>query len=134
MYLDTRGFVSGRRNSKSGNSALQSQVPQQPTIIENQIFNNGINAINTYENALADLDCAILASEFMELSLNSSLYNTPDFSAQQIARRKKMATRMTAVLIYHRMEIHRLAGKEKAADRDRVLIENLGFEANGSLF
>gem|GEM_PF-1304417 len=134
MYLDTRGFVSGRRNSKSGNSALQSQVPQQPSIIENQIFNNGINAINTYENALADLDCAILASEFMELSLNSSLYNTPDFSAQQIARRKKMATRMTAVLIYHRMEIHRLAGKEKAADRDRVLIENLGFEANGSLF
>ena len=90
--------------------------------------------MSSYEEALADLDSAILASEFMEFSLNSSLYNTPDFSAQQITRRKKMATRMTAVLIYHRMEVHRRAGKKKAADQDQLSIEKLGFEADGNLF
>ena len=106
----------------------------QPTVSDIRILNPNTNPASSYEAALTDLDCAILASEFMELSLKSSLYNTPDFSAQQIARRKKMATRMTAVLIYHRMEIHRRAGEKKAADQDRMIIENLGFEANGSLF
>ena len=122
MYLDTRGFVSGRRNWQS--TALPS-FDQRPEIL---------NTPSSYENALDDLDCAVLASEFTELALKSSLYNTPDFSAQQIARRKKMARRMTAVLIYHRMEIHRRAGNKQAAARDKEIIEDLGFEANGSLF
>jgi tetratricopeptide (TPR) repeat protein len=122
MYLDTRGFVSGRRNWQS--TALPS-FDQRPGIL---------NTPSSYENALDDLDCAVLASEFTELALKSSLYNTPDFSAQQIARRKKMARRMTAVLIYHRMEIHRRAGNKQAAARDKEIIEDLGFEANGSLF
>ncbi|MCP4479501.1 MAG: hypothetical protein GY818_15555, partial [Planctomycetaceae bacterium] len=122
MYLDTRGFVSGRRNWQS--TALPS-FDQSPGIL---------NTPSSYENALDDLDCAVLASEFTELALKSSLYNTPDFSAQQIARRKKMARRMTAVLIYHRMEIHRRAGNKQAAAQDKKIIEDLGFEANGSLF
>ena len=133
MYLDTRGFVSGRRNWKSSPLAPPAQESQS-TVSDIRILNPNTNPASSYEAALTDLDCAILASEFMELSLKSSLYNTPDFSAQQIARRKKMATRMTAVLIYHRMEIHRRAGENKAADQDRMIIENLGFEANGSLF
>ena len=134
MYLDTRGFVSGRRKWQSKNLSATDQGSEPVTISEFQVLNPNLNAPSSYENALEDLDCAILASEFMELALNSSLYNTPDFSAQQIARRKKMARRMTAVLIYHRMEIHRRAGKKKAAAQDRTTIENLGFEANGSLF
>ena len=136
MYLDTRGFVSGRRNWKSSSlpPSPSAQRSEQPNDSDMQSLTPNANPMSSYEEALADLDSAILASEFMEFSLNSSLYNTPDFSAQQIARRKKMATRMTAVLIYHRMEVHRRAGKKKAADQDQLSIEKLGFEADGNLF
>ena len=114
--------------------APSAQRSKPPNDSDTQTLNLNTNPASSYEDAIADLDSAILASKFMELSLKSSLYNTPDFSAQQIARRKKMATRMTAVLIYHRMEIHRRAGKKKAAIQDRLTIEKLGFEANGNLF
>lgn len=134
MYLDTRGFVSGQRNWKSSPLAPSVQRSEPPNDSDTQTLNLNTNPASSYEDAIADLDIAILASEFMEFSLNSSLYNTPDFSAQQIAQRKKMATRMTAVLIYHRMEIHLRAGKKKAADQDQLSIEKLGFEADGNLF
>jgi tetratricopeptide (TPR) repeat protein len=134
MYLDTRGFVSGRRNWKFSPPANSSNNLEQAAVNQIALLNPIADPPSSYVDALTDLDCAILASEFMELALKSSLYNTPDFSAQQIAQRQKMATRMTAVLIYHRMEIHRRAGKERAADQDRQIIENLGFEADGSLF
>jgi tetratricopeptide (TPR) repeat protein len=139
VFLDTRGFISGRRawsdepwildavtmpGSSGGNpphsTALTGDDPLIPP--------------SSYQEALEDLNFAVLAAEFMDLALNSSLFNSPDLSARQIEKKKKMATRMTAVLLYHRMEVHLRAGNQDAAGRDQSGIERLGFHPGASLF
>lgn len=122
MYLDTRGFVSGRRRwsnetAKSGSSAAAAQI-----------------APSSYRESLEDLNLAVLSAEFMELALNSPLYNTPELSARDVSKKKKMARRMTAVLLYHRMGVHLRGGNKWAAEQDQRSIEQLGFEPDASLF
>jgi hypothetical protein len=139
LYLDTRGFVSGRRQWTGEQprtlqvSTIESETatPGKPKTRKNA---GPPIAPSNYQEALEDMDFAVLAAQFMELALNSSLYNSPDLSAQQIKQKKKMATRMTAVLLYHRMEIHLRAGKKQAAERDQASIERLGFQPGANLF
>ena len=139
LYLDTRGFVSGRRDwigepastvevlTTETASALPGK-PQDDQVLAPEV------APSNYREALEDLNFAVLAAQYMELALNSSLYNSPELSAHQIEQKKKMATRMTAVLLYHRMEVHLRKGNKRAADDDQRSIERLGFQPGASLF
>ena len=140
MYLDTRGFVSGRREwsgeqPDSNRFALFFDTGIGMSKKSKSHKNVDISiAPSNYQEALEDLDFAVLAAEFMELALNSSLYNSPELSARRIEKRKKMATRMTAVLLYHRMEVHLRGGNTEAANQDQRSIERLGFQPDASLF
>ncbi len=128
LYLDTRGFISGRREwNNEPATAIEGNSQAR------QAFTPGV-APSSYRESLEDLDFAVLAAQYMELALNSSLYNSPELTAQQVEQKKKMATRMTAVLLYHRMEVHLRAGNKSAADDDQHNIERLGFQPGASLF
>lgn len=134
LFLDTRGFVSARRPWRGEQRGLS--IDSLRDFAKTRISTNQEIKIppSSYREALEDLDIAVLASQFMELALRSSLYNSPDLSAQQVEIRKKMATRMTAVLLYHRMEIHLRGGNQQAADKDQLSIQRLGFQPGAGLF
>lgn len=118
MYLDTRGFVLGRQ-TWAENDPLWTMIggSEIPPL-----------AVSNYESALEDLDLAILASRFYELAIDTSLYNTPEFSAKAISQEKRSAKRSTAVLLHHRREIHLRGGNQEAAAKDEKEIEQLGFK------
>ena len=123
LYLDTRGFVSGRLDwlGEPGPSDESGPVKTQ-------------TSRSSYAVALRDLDFAVLAAQIRQSALESSIYNTPELSAREIRYLKKEANRMTAVLLYHRMEVHLRARKQDAADAEQLRIEKLGFQPGASLF
>jgi tetratricopeptide (TPR) repeat protein len=127
LYLDTRGFVSGRRAWK-GDTEI---VEQEPNLVA---MSGPGSRPSSYREALEDLDFAVLAAQTSQQALDSPLYNSPEFTAQHVAQLKKMARRMTAVLLYHRMEIHQRGGNSAAAEEDQRRIAELGFQPGSSLF
>ncbi len=122
-YLDTRGFVLGRQswNTASSMSAKIAGIANADLLY------------SSYKEALSDLDLAVLSSQFSQLALESSLYNTPEISSEQIAQRKKYSARTTAVLLHHRKEVHLRGGNKAAAAKDQEQIDSLGFK-DSSLF
>jgi len=122
-YLDTRGFVLGRQSWSESSSKSAKLVG---------VLNSDL-LFSSYQEALSDLDLAVLSSQFSQQALESSLYNTPEFSGEQIQRRKKYAARTTAVLLHHRKEVHLRGGNEEAAAKDQDRINSLGFK-DSSLF
>ena len=150
FFLDTRGFVAGLREWKgdtpevelfvsSNNVPVGGPVPEaalsSSSSSSNASKSRELNIpISSYEEALEDLDYAVLAARYSELALDSPLYNRPDISARQIAIGKRTAKRMTAVLLYHRMNIHLRGGNQQAAAEDQSRIEELGFPPDSSLF
>jgi tetratricopeptide (TPR) repeat protein len=127
--LDTRGFISGLRDWKSASEleaitlAIQAGELAMPTVLP-----------GSYQLALEDLNLAVLSARYSQLALNTSLYNNPEHSAARMEGKKRMARRMTAVLVYHRMNVHLKAGNQCAADEDRRRIIELGFCPDSSLF
>ena len=127
LFLDTRGFVSGRRKWKNDNGLVELALETDP------ISGPGSRS-SSYVEALEDLDMAVLAAQTSQQALDSSLYNSPEFTAQHVAQLKKVARKMTAVLLYHRMEVHERGGNPAAAEEDQRRIEELGFQPGSSLF
>ena len=119
MYLDTRGFI----------SVLQ-PWPDEMTL---QKFNDS-TSYSSYQEAIEDLDLSVLAAQLGQAALNSSLYNSMELPVEKVMRRKEMARRVTAVLLYHRMKAYQRGGRAKAAAKDQCRIQALGFPPDASLF
>ena len=147
FFLDTRGFVSGLREWKGEKLAVElfvssGNVPGDDSIPEAALKSSNSNSpkanlnipASSYEEALEDLDYAVLAATYSQLALDSPLYNRPDISARQIVISKRSAMRMTAVLLYHRMNVHLRGGNQQAAADDQRRIQELGFPPDSSLF
>lgn len=125
FFLDTRGFVAGRLDWSSPLSVFDLMYGKQISYAKK---------MGDYRSALNDLDLAVLAAEFQQQALNTSLFNLYELSPRLIAREKQNAQRMTAVLLFHRMEVHRRGGNEVAARKDENRMESLGFPSDSKLF
>ncbi|MFK7766931.1 MAG: tetratricopeptide repeat protein [Mariniblastus sp.] len=116
MFLDTRGFVFGRQPWKS--DGLDS-------VVANTIEPN---SFSSYSASIDDLDVAVLASEVLQKAIDGPLFNTVDRPVSQIMPLKRLANRLTAVLLQHRMEVHERGGRLDLAKVDEQKIEALGIE------
>lgn len=123
IYLDTRGFVSVQQPWREVDSEEAPLGTFRP-----------VTGTSNYESALEDLDLAVLAAQLGQAAINSPLYNSIEISVEQVRRRKNMARRATAVLLYHRMKAHERGGNSKAADSDQCRIQALGFPPDEALF
>ncbi len=119
MYLDTRGFVLGRQPWKTNTTAGPSLVA---------------NSTSTYYKSIEDLDVAVLAAQINQKALETEFYNTVEIPAHQIEARKRMANRLTAVLLRHRMEVHERGERKELAKQDEQQIEALGLKPDSNLF
>jgi len=145
FFLDTRGFISGLREWKtdteeaeffvsSGNVPNKKQIPDA-ALNQGSSKSKKLNIPpSSYEEALRDLDFAVLAARYSQLALDSPLYNRPEISAREIKLNRRLAKRMTAVLLYHRMNVHLRGTNQQAAEDDQRRIEQLGLHPDSSLF
>lgn len=143
MYLDTRGFVLTKLPWPLQWIDPMGQVVALPIGASQLSVKRG-----SYADALFDLDVAIAAAEINQLAFNSPLANRlrsgfgqPRSPTEIFAKlgaeqrfRKQQASKLIAVLRYHRLNAHEKAGLFEQASLDRQRIESLGFEADGSLF
>ncbi len=145
FFLDTRGFISSLReweNEERGTEFYVSSgnIPDDDAISAAALRPAKATARklvippSSYEDALEDLDFAVLAARYGQLALDSPLYNRPDISARQVKISKRHSKRLTAVLLYHRMQIHLRGGNQKAAAIDQRRIERLGLQPDSTLF
>ncbi len=130
VLLDTRGFVAGRRE-------WQGEISRSLQFVSDSVAPAGplsFTRPSSYQEALEDMNLAVLSARFSQLALDSPLYNTPEISARQIVVMKRRANKMTAVLLYHRMKVHTRGGNRCAANDDQRRIEQLGMQPDSSLF
>ena len=123
MFLDTRGFVLGRQRWKSDAQMASMLHASAGTQL---LYSN-------YREAMADMDLAILAADFEQLGLESSLCNSTEMPTELVEKRKKENKRKRAVLLHHRKEIHLREGNKALAELDQKSIDELGFN-DSSLF
>ena len=120
MYLDTRGFVFGRQPWKTNTTSAE------PSLIG--------NSTSTYYKSIEYLNVAVLAAQINQKALETEFYNTVEIPAHQIEARKRMANRLTAVLLKHRMEVHERGERKELAKQDEQQIESLGLKPDSNLF
>ena len=77
---------------------------------------------------------AVLAAQINQKALETEFYNTVEIPAHQIEARKRMANRLTAVLLKHRMEVHERGERKELAKQDEQQIESLGLKPDSNLF
>lgn len=118
-FLDTRGFVETRLPWNREDYGL-AQLDKF--------------AASNYDRVIADLDTAVLCATIHKQLVTSDAINTIDFGPSHVKRAKRMANRLIAVLLYHRMEANRKQGYDDLVAKDEACIRKLGLEPNDSLF
>ena len=118
-FLDTRGFIC---------SLLPWRENLNPVSSEKQ------HHYSSYENALRDLNIAILRSEIGRKSLNYPVGNAVELGENNRQLAQKNRKRTSAVLLYHRQTLHQRAGKEDLALLDEERIRELGLEPGPTLY
>lgn len=116
-FLDTQGFI-------------YSLLPWDETLASSDLK----KFFSSYGEAVRDLNIAILCNEVSRKSLDCPLGNSMELIQQNKAAAMKAATRQSAVLLYHRLQLHQRGGKEELALRDEKRIRELGFEPGPSLY
>lgn len=118
-FLDTRGYIC---------SLLPwHEELDQLNIKEQDFFSN-------YENALRDLDIAVLCSKVNRLSLDCPFGNSIELTRHDKERARKRRSRQNAVLLYHRQTLHERAGNSELAAIDTKRIRELGYKPGPGLF
>ena len=82
---------------------------------------------SSYAQSLTDMNLAVEAVETWRLAMASPLYNSPEIPVSQLKQNQQDRQQTHAVLLYHRMLIHRREGNEEAAGADGKKILELGF-------
>jgi tetratricopeptide (TPR) repeat protein len=129
MFLDTRGFVS----TKLPWELIWSDPLGREIDLPRDSFQLAIKK-SSYVDVLFDLDIAIAAAEVNRLAVNSQLSNRLELSLAAVRFQQQQAGKLIAVLRYHRLKAHEKAGQFDQAAADQQRIEELGFEADCSLF
>ena len=118
-FLDTRGFINSLLPWKDDLDPIRS--------VEQHRF-------SSYENAVRDLNIAILCSEVRRKSLDYSVGNAVELGEDNRQLAGKRRKRSSAVLLYHRQTLYQRAGKDDLALQDEKRIRELGFEPGPSLY
>jgi len=92
------------------------------------------NFFSNYENALRDLDIAILCSKVSRMSLDCPFGNSIELTQHDKHEARKLRTRQNAALLYHRQTLHQRAGNEELAAMDAKRIRDLGHEPGIGLY
>jgi hypothetical protein len=145
-FLDTRGFIMGllpwqtvefERMNAGGEEASSMKLNELRVVLDDEEdpFEDPPSQQSTaqrlrsssYAQALFDMDLAVAAVETWRLTMASPLYNSPDNPVNQMKKRQQDLRYTHAVLLYHRMLIHRRQGNDEATELDEQKILELGF-------
>ena len=118
-FLDTRGYVC---------SLLPWNDKLDQLNIEKQNF------FSTYENALRDLNIAILCCKVNRVSLDCPLGNSVEVTRYDRELARKNLAHQNAALLYHRQTLYKRAGNDELAEIDAGRIRELGYEPGPELF
>lgn len=117
-YLDTRGFICSLLPWKNDLDPIESGQQHR---------------YSSYDNALQDLNIAILCSEISRKSLDYPVGNAVELNEDNRQLAQKTRKRQSAILFYHRQTLHQRAGKEDLALIDEQRIRELGLEPGPAL-
>lgn len=91
-----------------------------------------LHGLGRYEEALAELDLAILAADIQYEGLDAEFRNSTMVVIDE--RHRKESKKALATLYNHRMMIHGSLGHSERAERDRQRVIELGFQPGPDLF